>query len=99
MSKNQKIEWITTGVFIVVFVSLMFAVIQNYDAWGNSPVSAAEVILMVAVIITAAVWLINYYIKTILALKRRTEPRRDTGISNAAQTWRTDKEKEYPIEL
>ena len=75
MSKNQKIEWITTGVFIVVFVSLMFAVIQNYDAWGNSPVSASEVILMVAVIITGAVWLINYYVKTILALKRRTEPR------------------------
>ena len=75
MSKNQKIEWITTGVFIVVFVSLMFAVIQNYDAWGNSPVSAAEVILMVAVIITGSVWLINYYVKTILALKRRTEPR------------------------
>ena len=26
MSKNQKIEWITTGVFIVVFVSLMLSV-------------------------------------------------------------------------
>ncbi len=75
MSKNQKIEWITTAVLIVCVVSLGFAVILNFDLWGTSPVSPAEIILTVASIISAAVWLINYYVKTILALKRRTEPR------------------------
>ena len=48
---------------------------MNFDLWGTSPVSAVEIIFTVASIISAAVWLINYYVKTILALKHRTEPR------------------------
>ena len=73
MTKNQKLEWVLSGLLMISFLVCLYVAIDNLDLFGTKKVSTGVVISVVALFVIGGVFLINYLIKTILAFTRKTD--------------------------
>ena len=71
MTKNQKIEWVLTGLVIAAWYVFMFVALQSFELFTSKPATAGEVISGIAFIALCGAFIINYMIKTVLSFIRK----------------------------
>ena len=71
MTKNQKIEWLASGLILLSFFVLMCVAVRNLDLFGTKETDPLVIVAIIAFFSVCGVFIINYLIKTVLSLVRK----------------------------